>query len=78
MKFFDWKCYNCNTVKEYYEKFNNDPHICEKCGTEMKRIITSPPQHNFKNLPPGHNLSATKRRELWNSRDSKDVLQLTN
>jgi hypothetical protein len=74
-RFFDWKCDNCGTVKEVYENFNNEPHVCE-CGSEMKRIISNPPQHNFKDLPKGHNLGIKARKEAWESRDPKEFRQI--
>lgn len=43
-----------------------------------KRIISgkSLPGITFKNLPKGHNLSATERRRLFNSNDPKEFKQI--
>ena len=76
MRFFDWQCKECSTVKEFYENFNNDPHTCELCGHGMKRMFSSPPQFNTKELPRGHNLGVQARREAWESRDPKKFREI--
>jgi predicted nucleic acid-binding Zn ribbon protein len=75
MRFYDYRCQNpeCNQVKEFHEPTNADTekHICQ-CGSEMKRIISSPPAFGFKSKPAGYNLSATERKRRWNSSDPRD------
>ena len=77
MPFFDFRCSNCNKVLEYFESIraSQEDHTCPECGASMTRLISSP-NFNFKDLPKGHNLNATKRRELWNSDDPNDFRKL--
>lgn len=76
MPFYDFKCMNCGEIEEFYESMNNkNEHICKKCNTIMKKQFSTF-QFNFKNLPRNHNLSATQRKELWNSNDIKDFRKI--
>ena len=44
MSFYDYKCKECGTVKEFEFKITeNIPHfrMCEKCGNYMNRLFSS-------------------------------------
>lgn len=70
MPFYDYKCNNCgNKIIDVYETVKGDCHNCPLCNSSMSRCISSPIMFRYKDLPKGHNLSATKRREAWNSND---------
>lgn len=77
MPTYDHRCDDCNKVLEYLESVSKsqEVHTCPECGASMTRLISSP-NFNFKDLPKGHNLNATKRRELWNSDDPKSIKDL--
>lgn len=74
MPSYDYRCDKCNNKIEVFEKVSDDKkaHPCPQCSNLMHRIISGKKYVNYKDLPKGHNLSATKRRELWHSKDPKD------
>lgn len=82
MPFYDYKCSNpeCNHIEvDVWEKPSDDkfPHVCPVCEDfAMLRQIGNIVAVNFKNLPKGHNLSATERRRLFNSNDPKEFKQI--
>jgi putative FmdB family regulatory protein len=80
MPFYDYRCPDegCNNIQEFYERTTDDEkeHLCKACGSLMHRIITTAPAVKHKKLPKGHNLSATKRRELWGSDDPNNFRKL--
>ena len=78
MPFYDYQCPNCkNEITDIWESMNNtNEHRCSKCNSNMKRKIYGFQAIHFKDLPKGHNLSATKRREYWNSNDPKKFKEL--
>lgn len=71
----DYKCYSCGLVKEIYADINDTSSKKCECGGEMKIKIN--PIFSFtKKYPKGHNLSATQRRELWNSDKIEDFRKI--
>lgn len=82
MPFYNYKCTNpeCKHIEvDVWEKPSDDkfPHSCPVCKDyAMQRQIGNILGINFKDLPKGHNLSATKRRELFNSTDPKEFKQI--
>jgi len=81
MPFYDYRCNNtkCDWLEEVFEGVNDNEkiHICNNCGSDMRRIISGMIRIGHKNLPLRHNLNATKRRELWKSDDPKDFRQIS-
>lgn len=82
MPLYEYKCKVCNNVFELFKPMSESTkeQLCPHCGkagkkSAGKRIYSIQTFHD-KKLPKGHNLSATKRRELWNSNDPKDFRQL--
>jgi len=49
MPFFDYLCKTCEHIEEnvLVKKFDEVNH-CEKCGTELKRLLSTPAGHMFK------------------------------
>lgn len=80
MPFYDYRCNDkkCNNLDEFFEGVfsNENTHYCSKCKGESHRIISGETMFTHKNLPFGHNLSATERRRLWNSDDPKDFRKI--
>ena len=82
MPLYEYKCQRCNNNFELFKPMSESSkeQMCPHCGKigkkgRGKRVYSTPAFHN-KELPKGHNLSATKRRELWDSPDPKDFKQL--
>jgi len=78
MPFYDYKCSNCkNEITDIWESINNiKEHRCPECNSNMERKMCGFQAIHYKDLPKGHNLSATKRREYWNSNDPKKFKEL--
>jgi len=78
MPLYEYECSICGTIFDEFHPMSEDttPRKCPKCQDGMGRRIFSKQNFHQKALPKGHNLSATKRRELWNSNDPKDFRQL--
>ena len=75
---FGWVMIEEFNSKEEAEKIKATK---ENQNNFMVRVKIEPPQHTgggiiVKNLPKGHNLNATQRRELWKSNDPKDFRKL--
>ena len=51
MPIFDYLCKTCEVIKEdvLVRNFDEVNH-CEKCGTELKRLLSAPAAHKFKEL----------------------------
>ncbi len=80
MPFYDYKCSNCGAILEDVWEMPSDGggKVCAQCGSKsLNRCIGSIAGINFKDLPKGHNLSATERRRLWNSDDPKDFKKIS-
>lgn len=73
MRFYDYKCPDCKSIKEYHESTDSDSekHLCE-CGSEMKRAVTSAPAFKFVNKPI--DIKHSERRKKWNSNNSADKI----
>jgi len=71
LPFYDYVCTKCKKkTLDVFEKMNDDKlfHPCPDCSSEMKRML-SVPQVIYKDLPKGHNISATERRKIWNEKN---------
>lgn len=77
MRTFEYKCTDCGKKKDFFENYEDKEkeHICD-CGGEMKRIISTPNFH-FTNKPKNFGMPHSKRRAIWNSKDTRDKLEIT-
>ena len=41
MILYDWKC-ECGNIFEGLAEISDKTHICERCGSEAKRLISAP------------------------------------
>ena len=74
---YDYRCPSCGNIKEYRESYpdKDKEHVCTNCNANMKRIISAP---NFYSVKKKIDWKHSERRKLWNSKDPKDVMKLTN
>ncbi len=80
MPFYDYKCSKCNHIEKDIWELPSDStkktHKCPKCKNDMHRLIGNLLGIRFVDLPPGHNLNATQRREAFNSSDPKEFRKI--
>lgn len=78
MRTFEYKCTDCGKKKDFFENYEDKKkeHLCE-CGGKMGRIISAP-SFRFVNRPKNWDMKRSKRKEIWNSRDTRDKLEITN
>ena len=78
MPIYEYECGLCEIVFEEHHPMSEAtaPRKCPNCKDGIGRRIFS--KHNFhsKELPKGHNLSATQRRKAWNSNDPKEFRKI--
>lgn len=68
MPTYEYKCLSCGEISEYFQKITDGPiTICEKCGGDLKRIISGGVRPIFK----GTGFYQTDYKNTGNSKPEK-------